>query len=132
MYLHIKNKAIIAKNKKVSEDDQKLLLIEKDIDKDWVSPDWCMWKINFDCLLFSSLRNTKETDGGDYEEVDSEGDDNDASNDDIHPHKKLKTAKKTLRSIISKSPTRKKQKELMKKRKANYNKTKQTNTARKQ
>ena len=131
MYLHIKNRAIVAKNKKVSERDQKDLFTEGDIDKDWFSPDWCMWKINFDCLLFSSLRNTKETDGGD-DELDSEGDDNDGSNDDIPPAKKLKSAKKTLRSIISKSPTRKKQKELIKTRKAKYNKTKETNTARKQ
>ena len=41
-----------------------------------------MWKINIDCLLFLSLHNTKETDGSHNEEVDSEGIDSYASNDD--------------------------------------------------
>ena len=91
-----------------------------------------MWKINFNCTLFLSLCNTKEIDSGTNKEVDSKGVHNDASNNDIPPHKKLKIAKKTLRSIIMKSPARKKQKELMKKRKSNFNKTKQKNITSKQ
>ena len=47
-----------------------------------------MRKINFNCALFLSLCNTKEADGSDNEEVDSEGVDDNVSNDDIPPYKK--------------------------------------------
>ena len=131
MFLHVKNKAVIAKNKKLSEGDKKELLTDANIDKDWFSPEWCTWKVYCDCLLFLSLRQPKEGVGVDGEVLDSEGDDK-GSDDDISPTKKLKAAKKRLRSIISKSPTRNKQKELMKKRKAKFNETKQKNNDRKQ
>ena len=74
------------------------------------------------------MRITKET-AGDKEEVDSEGNNKDTSNDNMPPHEKLKTAKKILRSITSKSQTRKKREELLKKRKANCSKMKQASIA---
>jgi hypothetical protein len=131
MFLHVRNKVIIAKSKKLSDDDQIELLGEDNIDKDWFSAKWCMWKINFDCLLFTSLRNNPKGSVPVDREEDSEGD-GEASNDDMSPHKKLMKVKKRLMSIISKSPTRKKQKEATKKRKDKFNETKEKNKEKKQ
>ena len=119
LFLNAKNKTIIAKNKKLPDAEQKELLTDADIDKDWVLPEWCTWKINFDYLFFMSLRQPKEN-VGDDDGVDSEGDDEECSNGDASSTKKLKAVKKRLRSMISESPTKKKQKEPTKKEKISF------------
>ena len=85
MGVHVKNKVIIAKNKKLGSDLHIELLTEDDVDKEWLSSEWCTWKVNFYYVLFSSLCLPKENfNGSDIEtddEVSSEGDDDDFSDD---------------------------------------------------
>ena len=127
LHLHLKNKEIIAKNKKLPKAEQKEALTKADVDKDWFSPEWCTWKINFDILLFVSLRQPKENIGDDGE-ADSDGDDYGFSNNEVSSTKKLKAVKKRLSSTMSKSPTRTKQKELENKRKDKFLATKNRTT----
>ena len=130
LFLHCRNKQVIAKNKKLDEESQLDLLGEGDVDKDWFSAEWCMWKITFDSVLFTSLRNPKGSvpvDG----EMDSEGE-GDGSNEDMPAKKRLVMVKKRLKSIINKSPSRKKQKEATMKRKEKFNDTKEKNKEKKQ
>ena len=42
LLLRAKNKVIISKNKKLPETEQKELLTDSDINKDWFSPEWCV------------------------------------------------------------------------------------------
>lgn len=144
LFVYTRNKAIGAKNRKiVNEDDHSPYLTIEDADKDWFSADWYVWKLNFDNVLFTSLRDKQNGDLNGEEETsdhDSEGTDFNLNNDvedisdcdgngssnvssAINGRVKKTKQKRKVASIIRRSPSRMQQKELEKHRKARYNET---------